>query len=155
MKTIEQFDVFELTVPGTDLLTADFTINGRTLHVRGFQLNANECAVRFMPDETGEWQFAVTCCAQTHIGSFLCTPASGSNHGPVKTDRKTFVYADGTPFIPIGTTCYAWIHQPADLISQTLATLADVPFNKVRMLLFPKSMPFNNNEPEQIGRAHV
>ena len=46
--------------------------------------------------------------------------------------------ADGTPFYPFGTTCYAWIHQPEALQRQTLESLAQNPFNKVRMCVFPK-----------------
>ncbi|GAI29095.1 unnamed protein product, partial [marine sediment metagenome] len=31
---------------------------------------------------------------------------------------------------------------------QTLATLKDAPFNKMRMCVFPKSYSYNKNEPE-------
>jgi hypothetical protein len=48
----------------------------------------------------------------------------------------------------MGTTCYAWIHQTAELISQTIKTLSDAPFNKIRMFVFPKSMPFNQDDPD-------
>jgi hypothetical protein len=58
-----------------------------------------------------------------------------------------FAYADGTPYRPIGTTCYAWTHQGEELEEQTLATLASSPFNKVRMCVFPKNYAFNSNEP--------
>ena len=35
-----------------------------------------------------------------------------ANHGPVRVrDTFHFAYADGTPYFPIGTTCYAWTHQ--------------------------------------------
>jgi hypothetical protein len=46
-----------------------------------------------------------------------------------------------------GTTAYAWTHQPAALEVRTLATLADSPFRKLRMCVFPKSYVFNTNEP--------
>ena len=29
-------------------------------------------------------------------------------------NRFHFAYADGTPYFPFGTTCYAWTHQPLD-----------------------------------------
>jgi hypothetical protein len=58
-----------------------------------------------------------------------------------------FAYADGTPFFPFGTTCYAWIHQSDALQQQTLKTLASAPFNKIRMCVFPKSYDYNHNEP--------
>jgi hypothetical protein len=59
-----------------------------------------------------------------------------------------FAYADGTPYKQIGTTCYAWTHQGDRLEEQTLETLRNAPFNKLRMCVFPKSYDFNHNEPE-------
>ncbi len=56
-------------------------------------------------------------------------------------------YADGRPYYSFGTTCYAWVHQGDELEEQTLRTLADKPFNKIRMCVFPKHYPFNRNEP--------
>ena len=58
-----------------------------------------------------------------------------------------FGYEDGTPYVPIGTTCYAWTHQGDALEEQTLATLRTAPFNKMRMCVFPKSYAYNANEP--------
>ena len=58
-----------------------------------------------------------------------------------------FAYEDGTPYIPVGTTCYAWTHQGDGLEEQTLDTLRNGPFNKMRMCVFPKSHQFNANEP--------
>ncbi|MBP1667442.1 MAG: hypothetical protein H6Q23_2302, partial [Bacteroidetes bacterium] len=82
-------------------------------------------------------------------GSFTCVEAATGNHGPVKV-RNTFDfgYADGTPFYPVGTTCYAWVHQPEELVSGTLATLAKTAFNKIRMTVMPKNYDvYINNEP--------
>jgi hypothetical protein len=75
--------------------------------------------------------------------------AEEGNHGPVRVVGEAFAYADGTPYIPVGTTCYAWIHQPQKLISKTLETLADSPFTKIRMCLFPKDYRYNKNEPSR------
>jgi hypothetical protein len=58
-----------------------------------------------------------------------------------------FAYEDGKPYVPIGTTCYAWTHQGDQLEEQTLATLRAAPFNKMRMCVFPKSYAYNANEP--------
>ncbi len=81
-------------------------------------------------------------------GAFVCTPAAAGNHGPVQVrDTFHFAYADGTPYYPFGTTCYAWTHQGDELEEQTLATLAEASFNKMRMCVFPKHYPFNQNEP--------
>ncbi len=49
---------------------------------------------------------------------------SAGNHGPVRVRYAThFGYEDGTPYVPIGTTGYAWTHQGDRLEEQTLATL--------------------------------
>jgi hypothetical protein len=45
-------------------------------------------------------------------------------------------------------TCYAWTHQGDALEEQTLASLKNSPFNKVRMCVFPKSYEYNHNEPQ-------
>ena len=58
-----------------------------------------------------------------------------------------FAYADGAPHVPVGTTCYAWVHQGDALEEQTLETLKKAPFNKIRMCVFPKDYAYNRNEP--------
>jgi hypothetical protein len=83
-------------------------------------------------------------------GSFTlrCAPRPG-NHGPVRVaNTYHFAYADGTPYKQIGTTCYVWNLQGAELEAQTLATLAQAPFNKIRFCVFPKHYRYNENEPE-------
>ncbi len=62
-------------------------------------------------------------------------------------DRFHFRYADGERYLPIGTTAYAWTHQPLGLQQATLGALATSPFTKLRMCVFPKSYLFNSNEP--------
>ena len=74
-------------------------------------------------------------------------PASrGSRSGHV--DGFHFRHADGTRHRPLGTTAYAWTHQPEELQEQTLRTLAGSPFTKMRMCVFPKSYLYNANEPD-------
>jgi hypothetical protein len=59
--------------------------------------------VRFMPDAQGEWRYRTI----SNIpplddiqGSFICTPARDSNHGPVGiSNTYHFSYADGTPYL--------------------------------------------------------
>jgi hypothetical protein len=48
-----------------------------------------------------------------------------------------FAYADGKPFVPIGTTCYSWVQEPDEIEEETLASLRASPFDKVRMCLLP------------------
>src|SRR5690606_31942863 len=44
-------------------------------------------------------------------------------------------------------TCYVWNLQGDALEEQTLRTLEQAPFNKMRMCVFPKRYAFNANEP--------
>ena len=43
-------------------------------------------------------------------GEFDSLPASPDNHGVARTlyDGLGFAYDDGTPYVPVGTTSYAW-----------------------------------------------
>ena len=156
---IEKWDFFELPLQGQETgnpfldvtLKADFSQPGRTIHVPGFYDGNGVYKLRFMPDREGEWQYI------THsnlaeldgqTGSFICTPASAVNHGPVRVaDTYHFAYEDGTPYIPVGTTSYVWNLQGDELEEKTLRTLDSAPFNKMRMCVFPKRYTFNSNEP--------
>jgi hypothetical protein len=48
----------------------------------------------------------------------------------------------------VGTTCYVWNLQGQELEAQTLKSLKNSPFNKIRFCVFPKRYTFNYNEPE-------
>ena len=78
----------------------------------------------------------------------IARPAEANHHGPVRVHNTFhFAYADGTPYYQLGTTCYAWTHQGDDLQEQTLSALAESPFNKIRMCIFPKRYAYNGSEP--------
>jgi hypothetical protein len=156
---IEQWGLFELALRGpadgnpfVDVtLSATFTKDGRNQRVGGFYDGDGIYRVRFMPQEPGTWTYstASNCPAlDAKTGTFTVGKPSSGNHGPVRV-RNTFhfAYADGTPYFPIGTTCYAWTHQANVLEEQTLATLSASPFNKVRMCIFPKWYAYNRAEP--------
>ncbi len=157
---IEQYSVFEIELKGpasgnpfTEVkLSAEFSHLNRTLFCEGFYDGEGIFRIRFMPDEQGDWSY-ITKSNRKELdakkGSFVCSSNSDENHGPVKV-RNTydFGYADGTPFFPVGTTCYAWVHQPDKLVKQTLAALAGTKFNKIRMTVMPKDYDvYINNEP--------
>src|SRR6202012_2292472 len=96
-------------------LTATFTLGHRTIAVRGFYDGGGIYRIRFMPDAEGAWTYRT---ASNHPeldarqGSFTATPALNGSHAPIRVhNTHHFAYADGAPFFPIGTTCYAWIHQ--------------------------------------------
>jgi hypothetical protein len=156
---VEQWGLFEVALHGptggnpfVDVnLSACFTHGDRSVEANGFYDGGGVYKVRFMPDRVGEWRFQTTSTApELHgkTGTFACTKPSAGNHGPVRV-RNTyhFAYADGTPYFPVGTTCYVWNHQGDALEEQTLATLKQSPFNKLRFCVFPKRYAFNQNEP--------
>jgi hypothetical protein len=159
-KTIEQYSVFEIQFKGTTSgnpfcdvqFSAEFRYLNRSLYCEGFYDGEAMYKIRFMPDEPGEWTYITKSnlpALDAKKGSFLCTPNSGKNHGSVKVRNIwDFGYSDGTPFYPVGTTCYAWVHQPDSLVSQTLSSLAKTKFNKLRMTVMPKDYDvYINNEP--------
>jgi hypothetical protein len=156
---VQRWDRFELTRSGPRegnpflevRFSAEFRQGHRSVAVDGFYDGDGVYKVRFAPDAEGEWSYVTHSGRREldgHTGSFVCTPATAGNHGPVSV-RGTwdFGYADGAPYLPFGTTCYAWTHQPEGLQDQTIATLRDAPFNKMRMCIFPKWYEYNRDEP--------
>jgi hypothetical protein len=158
-RRVPRWDLFELTLDGpregnpfVDVrFSAEFRLQHRAVNVEGFYDGSGVYKVRFAPDDEGEWSY-VTRSDRSELdgrqGSFTCSSPSSNNHGPVSV-RNTwqFGYADGTPYLPFGTTCYAWTHQTDALQEQTLATLRNAPFNKMRMCIFPKWYEYNRDEP--------
>mgnify|MGYP000353252241 FL=1 len=81
-------------------------------------------------------------------GSFTVIPPSADNHGPVRVAGTYYLaYEDGTPYHCIGTTCYVWNLQNGELQKQTLKTLEENAFNKIRFCIFPKHYDYNLHEP--------
>jgi hypothetical protein len=157
--SVERWNIFEAPLEGPSTgnpyldvtLAATFRKGNRTVRVDGFYDGEGKYLIRFMPDELGTWTYTTessTPALNNHSGTFDCTPASPTNHGPVSVrDTFHFGYADGNPYYPFGTTCYAWVHQTEELQQQTLRTLAAAPFNKLRMCIFPKWYQYNRAEP--------
>ncbi len=116
-------------------------------NISAFRKGEDLFAVRFMPEEEGVWEYRIHRENGELRGSFLCVEAKPNRHGVVKTSGDQFVYEDGTRYFPFGTTCYAWIYQPEAVQQKTVETLQNTCFNKMRMLVFPKYMPFNTEEP--------
>ncbi|WP_372451564.1 DUF5605 domain-containing protein [Glycomyces salinus] len=155
-----RWEVFELELSGpsegnpfTDVeLHAEFSDGQRPVRVGGFYDGDGIWRVRFMPDAEGAWTFATASNSPDlhgRTGRFTCGPAAAGSHGPVRVaDRFHFAHADGTRYLPFGTTAYAWTHQVERLREATRRILAESGFNKVRMCLLPKSYQYNDNEPE-------
>ena len=158
-ESVEQWGIFELVFTGPGMgnpfteveLSSEFQCGEKRVIVPGFYDGDGLYKVRFMPDIQGEWAFSTKSNVvelDSQIGTFRCVAPAAGNHGPVYV-RNTFhfAYADGTPYFPFGTTCYAWVHQGDVLEEQTLETLKTAGFNKIRMCVFPKAYIFNKNEP--------
>ena len=105
-----------------------------------------------MPSFEGDYSFKIHCNFgdKTYSGNFTVTPASENNHGPVRVaNTYHFAHEDGTPYYPVGTTCYVWTHQKSELQEKTLETLKNSVFNKIRFCIFPKHFVYNFNEPAE------
>jgi hypothetical protein len=156
---IERWGIYEITRTGprtgnpfVDVqLAAQFRYRNRIVDVDGFYDGDGIYRIRFMPDEIGAWTYTISSNVPAlggRSGGFQCVAPGARNHGPVRVRYVThFAYEDATPYVPIGTTCYAWVHQGDRLEEQTLATLRSAPFNKMRMCVFPKDYVYNKNEP--------
>jgi len=155
----EQWGQFEISLPGPShgnpfidmQLTATFSQGDEKHEVTGFYDGNGTYRVRFMPGKTGRWEYVTRSNANELDGKrgyVHVTKPSEANHGPVVVaNTYHFKYADGAPYKPIGTTCYAWTSQSEELEAQTVKTLAASPFNKLRMCVFPKWYTWNKTEP--------
>lgn len=149
-----QYKTFELTFyapePANSQAEANLTatfVNGESrVTVRGFYAGSEVYKVRFLPQEPGHYTWRVSGVTEA-TGEEDCTP-SPVYHGLVQTEGTHFRFEDGTQFLPFGTTVYAFAHQAPELIAQTVESLKNSPFNKVRLCLFPKHYDFNQNDPE-------
>ncbi|MBU2532170.1 MAG: DUF5060 domain-containing protein [Alphaproteobacteria bacterium] len=158
--TVAKWDVFEhafkVEVSGNPYLDTEFWLifsqNNRKIRVPGFYDGDGVFKVRFSPDNEGDWAMVTesgTAALNGQEASFSVIGPRDGVHGPVQVrNRFHFAYADGTPYAPFTTTCYAWTHQPLDQQEQTFRSLDETAaFNKLRMCVFPKHYPYNENEP--------
>lgn len=158
-QSVERWGMFEVSLNGkTDGNPfTDYAVHGtfrhknETVEADGFYDGDGIYRVRCMPSFTGSYTYEVS-------GSALEAPATGSfevvspgegNRGPVRVaNNYHFAYEDSTPYYSIGTTCYVWTHQNQQLRDQTLETLKNSAFNKIRFCIFPKHYIYNFHEPE-------
>lgn len=158
-KSVEKWCVFEVSVTGpaegnpfTDCsLQGTFKSKNETVTADGFYDGNGVYKVRFMPSFAENYSFEIRTSFSGDVaaGEFSVSPASENNHGPVRVaNTYHFAYEDGTPYYSIGTTCYVWTHQSPELQEQTLETLKNSAFNKIRFCVFPKHYIHNFNEPQ-------
>ena len=133
-------------------LSALFKKGSQQIEILGFYDGNNQWKIRFMPTEVGTWDFTTSsnlAALSDQKGLIECTEAEEGVHGLVEVSDKTqFRYSDGTPYYPVGTTCYVWNLQEEALEKKTLQTLKEGPFNKIRFCVYPKRYTFNYNEPQ-------
>src|SRR4030095_317746 len=113
--------------------------SGKTSVIDGFHDGDQTWRLRFAPDEEGEWSYLLRGEGVEILqrGKLRCTAARG--HGFIRThpeDPYAFAYADGSPFFPMGDTCYGLFDDspitPA-LREEYLKTRRAQHFNFVRM----------------------
>lgn len=153
-----RWGVFEVSFPGpgngnpfTDYpVSGTFVGKNETVKADGFYDGDGTYRVRFMPSFEGEYRFSVQApfLQGENSGTFTVFPAEQGNHGPVRVaNTYHFAYEDGKPYYPVGTTCYVWALQSDERIRETLESLKEARFNKVRFCIFPKHYAYNLKEP--------
>ena len=111
-------------------IIGEFSCEGKMLRVPGFYDGNGQYVVRMMPSCEGIYTYRIS-------GSFRAIKPQPGVHGPVRVqDTYHFAYADGTRYMPVGTTCYVWHLQTPELFEHTLDTLAKSGFNKIRFCVF-------------------
>ena len=153
-----RYSMFEVAVKGPSSgnpfveqsLKGVFSSNKENVTVKGFYDGDGIYMIRFMPMEEGMHSFVIS-------GTFLDGPLSGrffvdaaeeGHHGPVRViDTTHFAYADGTPYVSVGTTCYVWHLQDEETKQETLRSLEEAGFNKIRFCIFPKHYVYNFKDP--------
>lgn len=158
--TVAQWDIWEYELKaectGNPYLDIEFwgvfALDNRKVRVPGFYDGDGVFKLRFCPDQPGNWQLTTEsefAALNAKTASFSVSAPRDGVRGPVKVRNQFhFGYADGTPYFPFTTTCYAWTHQPIEMQEQTFQSLAEPKaFNKLRMCVFPKNYPYNTNEP--------
>jgi uncharacterized protein DUF5060/uncharacterized protein DUF4038 len=153
---VEQWGIYEFSLNGSSSgnpyldvnFKANFENDSQTVSVPGFYDGKGTYKVRFSPARLGKWIFTTESNSAEldgKTGTLHCVKPSGNNHGPLNIVNTFYLeYADGTSFYSVGTTAYQWTSVKQSIQEQTLQTLANAPFNKIRMCVFPKSYRYGN-----------
>lgn len=117
-----------------------FNNNETMIKIPTFARSEEVIAVRFMPQIQGEWQWKLVsiCGDEIFSGNFQVGVPEPENRGLVRVhDKYHFAYADCSIYRPFGTTSYGCAHQPEAIVKQTLQSLENSPFNKIRLCVLP------------------
>jgi len=160
-ETVQLHGYFELTLtdvardnPFLDVdLDVDFTGPAGQTRAGGFYDGDGIWRVRLYASRAGDWTFRTRSNARGMngvSGAFTVTTAQAGPGVVRVADTFHFRHDNGDRHLPLGTTAYAWHHQPTEREELTLATLETSPFTKVRMSVFPKAYLYNSDEPERL-----
>jgi hypothetical protein len=113
--------------------------SGKTNVIDGFYDGDETWRLRVVPDEVGEWSYLLRGEGVEILqrGKFRCT--SARRHGFIRVHAENpyaFAHADGTPFFPMGDTCYGLYDDSSitpELRDEYLRTRIAQRFNFVRM----------------------
>jgi hypothetical protein len=153
---VEQWDVHELVLEGPSTgnpfvdveVTAVFKNGEESISVPGFYDGNGVYRIRFSPPSQGNWTYQTESNVADLTGNkgrFQAVAPTNENHGPVKIVNTHYLqYADGTPYYAVGTTAYQWTSVKQRIQDQTIETLAEGPFTKIRMCVFPKYYRYGN-----------
>jgi hypothetical protein len=121
-------------------LSGEFTSpTGKVVTVAGFYEGDDTWRLRFTPDEEGAWSYCLRGDGVnlSQSGWLRCTSPRGNGFIRIHPDNPYgFAYADGTPFFPMGDTCYGLYDDSPitpELRSHYLRTRRSQRFNFVRM----------------------
>lgn len=156
MNHIRQYEMVELCFTGGEPAGSHVEVNligefwrensNDIISVRGFYTGNGIYKIRFYPSECGRYHYKVRGIVEEE-GELECGAAQ-KGHGIVRPCNTHFRYEDGTWYYPFGTTVYALVYQPKERIMQTMETLKEAPFNKIRLCVFPKYFDYNHDKPE-------
>ena len=155
---VSKWGVFEAAVEGPSdgnpftgqYLNGIFSSKYESVVCDGFYDGNGIYRIRFMPSYEGKYTFILkgSFLKENLSGAFYVGAPEENNHGPVRTaDSHHFAYEDGTPYICVGTTAYVWNLQSDEQIQETLNSLEEARFNKIRFCIFPKHYAYNLGEP--------
>lgn len=113
----------------------------KTNAIDGFYDGDDTWRLRFAPDEEGEWSYLLRGEGVEVLrrGRLRCIPRLRDRHGFIRIHPENpyaFAHADGTPFFPMGDTCYGLYDDSPitpELRAEYLKTRRTQRFNFVRM----------------------
>lgn len=127
-----------------------FSHDDEEREVQGFWDGEDLYRARFRPERGGRWNWRTSSRQAALDGlSGVLEADEPVGPGPVRVaGTYHFAHADGTPFRPVGTTVYNWIHQEPELRSKTLEAVSGAGFNKLRFMVFPQGGGYVEHVPE-------